>query len=162
MSDRFFVHVPEESGPEFMFLIRPIRVLRDEKFQSTGIAGDMFVRGIDRVDFNGLRIVSTDVEGVNYTLFNVSRSSLCGENSSTKENAIIKRMSPMAHKDSEGDRSKDNVGKKKAGNQENDEIQTCGDDDIYRDDTLGNNENRFSGCEFLSNSTAKEEMATAA
>ena len=63
-----------------MLLIRLNRVRRNDKFPSIGIAGDMFVGGIDSVDFNGLRIVSTEVEAVNYKLFNASWSLLCGEN----------------------------------------------------------------------------------
>ena len=79
MSDHFFVNILEEGGIECMFLIRLTRVLRNDKFPSIGIAGDMLVGGIDSVDFNGLGIVSTKVEGVNYNLFNVSWSPLCGE-----------------------------------------------------------------------------------
>jgi len=80
MSNHFSVNVLEGGGLECMFLIRLTRVRRNDKFPSTGITGDMLVGGIDSVDFNGLRIVSTEVEGINYDLFNVSRSPLCDEN----------------------------------------------------------------------------------
>jgi len=56
-----------------MLPIRLARVRRDHKSPSVSIASDMLVGGIDSGDFNGLRIVSTEVEGVNYNLFNVSR-----------------------------------------------------------------------------------------
>ena len=76
MSNHFSVNVLEEGGLECMFLIRLTRVRRSGEFPSIGIAGDMLVGGIDSVDFNGLGIVSTEVEGINYNLFNVSRSPL--------------------------------------------------------------------------------------
>jgi len=76
MSNHFSVNVLEEGGLECMFLIRLTRVRRSGEFPSIGIAGDMLVGGIDSVDFNGLRIVSTEVEGIHYNLFNVSRSPL--------------------------------------------------------------------------------------
>jgi len=80
MSDHFFVNILEEGGRECMFLIRLTSMRRNDKFPPIGIAGDMLVGGIDSVDFNGLRIVSTKVEGINYNLFNVSWSPLCGKN----------------------------------------------------------------------------------
>jgi len=78
MSNRFSIKVPEEGGLECMLLICLTRVGRNNKFPSIGMTGDMLVGGIDRVDFNGLRIDSTEVEGVNYKLSNVSRSPLFG------------------------------------------------------------------------------------
>ena len=62
-----------------MFLIRLTRVRRNDKSPSIGITGDMLVGGIHSADFNGLRINSTEVEGVNYKLSNVSWSPLCGQ-----------------------------------------------------------------------------------
>ena len=80
MSNRFSVNVPEDSGLECMLLIRLTRVRRNDKFPSVGITGDLLVGGIHSVDFNGLRIYSTEVEVVNYKLSDVSRNPLRGGN----------------------------------------------------------------------------------